>query len=241
MTNEILWLVMLLFNFGAILLAFRLWGRVGLLIFIPISAIIANIQVLKTVDLFGLEATLGNIVYAGGFLVTDILTENYGKKSAKIAVAIGFFSLIISTVFMYLAIQFIPSSQDWAQESLKTIFGFLPRVTIASLAAYLISQLHDIWAYDFWKKKAPHMKFIFLRNNLSTMVSQLIDTIVFTTIAFTSCFGLLKPVFEDNSIIISIFLTTYLMKWIVAALDTPFLYLATHWKQKGKIKEVFET
>lgn len=68
------------FNFGAIILAYRFWGKIGLFIWIPIASIVANIQVTKTIDLFGLTATLGNIVYAGSFLVTDILNENHGKR-----------------------------------------------------------------------------------------------------------------------------------------------------------------
>ena len=73
--NELLWLLMLVVNFGAILVVYRLFGKIGLFIWVPIAAITANIQVLKTVEIFGLTATLGNIVYATSFLVTDILSE----------------------------------------------------------------------------------------------------------------------------------------------------------------------
>ncbi|NLA98459.1 MAG: queuosine precursor transporter, partial [Spirochaetales bacterium] len=89
--NELFWFVMLLCNFTLIMFAFRRWGKLGLFIWVPISVIVANIQVTKNVMLFGLEATLGNIVYATGFLATDILTEFYGKKESAKAVAIGFF------------------------------------------------------------------------------------------------------------------------------------------------------
>ena len=92
MNNEILWLVMLLANFFLIILAYKLFGKWGLIMWIPISVIVANIQVIQTVELFGLVATLGNIVYASSFLVTDILSENYGKKEAQKAVWIGFYS-----------------------------------------------------------------------------------------------------------------------------------------------------
>src|SRR5690554_7687363 len=100
---------MLVLNFGAIMGAFRLWGRVGLLIWIPVSIIVANIQVTKTIEIFALEATLGNIVYATSFLATDILSECYGKQEAYKAVGIGFFSLVVMTLLMNVALLFKPA------------------------------------------------------------------------------------------------------------------------------------
>ncbi len=219
--NELFWLIMLAANFTAIMLCYRLWGKTGLYVWIPISVIIANIQVTKTVMLFGFEATLGNIVYATSFLATDILNENYGKRAAAKAVGIGFFSLIIMTLFMNLAILFEPSSSDFVHDSMTEIFSLMPRIALGSLAAYGISQMHDIWAYDYWKKKRPAASFIWLRNNASTMVSQLIDSVVFTVIAFYNVF--------PTSVLIQIIATTYVLKWVVAAADTPFIYLAKRW------------
>jgi queuosine precursor transporter len=227
MMNELLWALMLLINFIAIVIAYRLWGKTGLYIWIPIAAIVANIQVTKTVDLFGFTATLGNIVYAGSFLVTDILSENHGKKEAKRAVGIGFFSLIAMTFLMSLALLFQPHSSDFAHESLVTLFAPMPRIVMASLIAYGLSQLHDIWSYNFWKLRWPAKKYIWVRNNLSTMVSQLIDSVVFTLVAFYGVF--------PTAVLLEIVITTYLFKWIVAILDTPFLYLASNWNDKSKI------
>ncbi len=222
--NEIFWFLMLALNFGAILLIYRKFGKVGLYIWIPISTIIANLQVLKTVDLFGIEATLGNIIYATSFLATDILSENHGKKDAKKAVYFGFIAIICMTVFMQVALMFNPSDNDWANDSLVNLFSFMPRVALGSLAAYILSQLHDVKAYNFWKMKFPETKFIFIRNNLSTMVSQLIDTVIFTTIAFWGQFPM--------NVFLQILLSTYLFKFAVAALDTPLVYLAKSWKDK---------
>ena len=225
--NELLWGVMLLVNFSAILVSYRMWGKTGLYIWVPIAVMIANIQVTKTIHLFGLTATLGNIVYATSFLVTDILSENYGRKDAGRAVGIGFFALIVMTVLMNLALYFIPDGSDFAQGSLMTIFSIMPRIALGSLTAYGISQLHDIWAYDLWKRKFSDDKYLWMRNNFSTMVSQLIDTAVFTLIAFTGVF--------PWPVLLQIMITTYLLKWVVALLDTPFLYLAKRWKTGGII------
>ena len=218
LSNEFLWLLLLLANFTAILLAYRFFGKIGLYIWIPIATILANIQVLKMVDLLSIGVTLGNITYASSFLVTDILSENYGKKSARKAVFIGFFSLTATVIIMNLALMFKPNEFDFIQESLNNIFAILPRIALASLIAYGVSQMHDVWAYIFWKNLFPGVKFLWLRNNASTMVSQLIDSVIFTFIAF---WGLLP-----NSEFVQILITTYVLKWFVAAIDTPFLYLA---------------
>lgn len=233
--NEVLWLVLLVANFFCVLFAYRVFGKTGLYIWVPIATILANIQVLKMVDLLTIGVTLGNITYASSFLVTDILSENYGKKAAIKAVAIGFFSLLATVLIMNIALVFKPNEFDFIQESLKNIFSILPRIAFASLVAYGISQLHDIWAYEFWKKRFPSHQHLWLRNNASTMVSQLIDTLIFTFIAF---WGLL-PTNEFMQILVS----TYVLKWIVAFVDTPFLYIAKKLFLSGKIpvEEQLET
>ncbi|NOR25548.1 MAG: queuosine precursor transporter [Desulforhopalus sp.] len=229
LSNEVLWFFLLLANFSAILLAYRFFGKIGLYIWIPIATILANIQVLKMVDLLTIGVTLGNITYASSFLVTDILSENYGKKSAKKAVFIGFFSLTATVIIMNLALMFKPNEFDFIQQSLENIFALLPRIALASLIAYGVSQLHDVWAYNFWKNIFPSMKFLWLRNNASTMVSQLIDSLIFTFIAF---WGLLP-----QSEFVQILITTYVVKLIVAAIDTPFLYMARFMFNHSMIKE----
>lgn len=230
MNNELLWLVMLLANFLLIITAYRFFGKWGLIMWIPISVIVANIQVIQTVELFGLVATLGNIVYATSFLVTDILSENYGKEEAKKAVWIGFFSLIAMTLLMNMALLFQPLAGDefaqTAHGSLSTIFNLMPRIAVASLAAYLISQRHDVWAFHFWKKRFSADRHLWLRNNLSTMVSQLLDSTVFTLIAFWGVF--------ESSMLWEVFLTTYFLKFIVAAADTPFVYWSKYIFKKNK-------
>lgn len=222
MHNEILWLAMLLANFLLIIAAYKLFGKLGLIMWIPISVIVANIQVIQTVELFTLVATLGNIVYASSFLVTDILSENYGKEDAKKAVWIGFFSLIAMTLLMNLALFFNPLEGDEfagiTHEALSTIFKLMPRIAGASLLAYLISQRHDVWAFHFWKNRFPKDSQLWIRNNLSTMVSQFLDSVVFTLAAFWGVF--------ETGLLLEIFLTTYFLKWIVAAADTPFVYWA---------------
>lgn len=222
MNNELLWFVEILANFFLIILAYRLFGKWGLIMWIPVSVIVANIQVVQTVELFGFASTLGNVVYATSFLITDILSENYGKKESNKAVWIGFFSLISMTGLMNLALLYHPLANDeFAQvtrEATSTIFKLMPRIALASLTAYLLSQRHDVWAFHFWKRKFSGDHQLWIRNNLSTMVSQLIDSAIFVLIAFYGVF--------ETGILLEIFITTYFLKWIVAVADTPFVYWA---------------
>ena len=225
--NELFWILLLVVNFTAVMIAFKCWGKLGLYIWIPLSVVVANIQVTKTINLFGLEATLGNIVYASGFLVTDILSEAYGKKSSQRAVNIGFFSLLAMTCLMQIALLFIPSSSDIASGALNTIFSFMPRLALGSLAAYYISNFCDINIFEMFKKKTKG-KHLWIRNCGSTMLSQLIDSAIFTSIAFLGLF--------EMSVWWQILISTYLLKFLVAILDTPFMYLAKHWINTNQIK-----
>lgn len=233
MRNEYLWIIMLIVNFASIMFAYKKFGKIGLYIWVPISTLLANLQVVLFVDLFGFGTTLGNIMYAGGFLVTDILSENYGEKEARTAVKIGFFTMIAATLLMQIAIHFSPSGFDEAManhKSMKLIFGFMPRLMVAGLVAYGISQFHDIRAYNFWKKRFPATKHIWIRNNMSTLVSQFIDNFVFTAIAFWGVMPL--------EVLVEIFWSTYFIKFIVASADTPFVYLANYLKKKNRIEEI---
>lgn len=217
MSNELLWFLMMITNFIFIMTIYKLWGKQGLLCWIPVSVILANIQVVKLVSLFGITSTLGNIVYASAFLVTDILSENHGKEDAKQAVYIGFFSLIVTTVIMNLALQFTPHPDDFAQGAMETIFAIMPRLAVASLMAYGVSQLHDVWAFHWWRNKT-NGKHLWIRNNMSTLVSQALDSLIFTFVAFYGTLPL--------EALKEIFISTYLLKFIVAACDTPFVYWA---------------
>lgn len=223
MRNELLWFLMMFINFMCIIYSYKKFGKLGLYIWVPISTILANVQVVMLVKLFGMSATLGNILYAGGFLVTDILAENYGKKEAQLAVKIGFFSLIATTLIMQVAIKFIPLDIENSLilfDGVKNIFALLPRFAVASLIAYLISQNYDIFAYEFIRSKLSAKKYIWIRNNLSTMTSQLLDNAIFTIIAFYGVYS-----FDT---MFAIFISTYFIKFIVALCDTPFIYLACY-------------
>lgn len=219
--NELLFFLTILLNFCGILIAYKVFGKTGLFVWIGFATVIANIEVTKCVDMFGLSVTLGNVIYGTTFLATDILSEKYGGKEARKGVLIGFFTTVVFTVMSQVNLLFIPNSEDVVSEAMKTVFSFMPRICISSVIAYLISNMLDTFTYDAIKKHFPNQ--LWLRNNGSTMTSQLVDSFLFTIIAFAGVFDFLT--------IIELSLTTYAIKIIVAACDTPFLYIAKHIKE----------
>ncbi len=225
MENEILWFGLLFFNLIMVVLSYRLFGKIGLFVWTAVAVILANIQVMKTIEIFGLVTALGNVVYSSLFLVTDILNENHSRDDAQKAVWIGFFVLISMTVLMQITLQFIPHQSDMIHPHIVAIFQYMPRIAFASLVAYLLSQTHDVWLYSRLKKRLGS-RFLWLRNNVSTITSQLIDNSVFTLLAFAGVEGF------TWSVIAQIFFTSLILKGLVAVFDTPFMYWARSIKEK---------
>ena len=213
--NEFLWILTLIFSFCGVLLFYKLFGKVGLFVWISIATIICNIQTTKLIDIFGLETSLGTILYGSTFLATDIINEKYGKEQAKKTILMGFLVMIFMTSLMTIALLYIPSKSDFANESLKIIFTLNIRITIASICGFVISQLTDTVLYNMLKMK---FKGLWIRNNISTIISQLLDTIIFVVITYLGSIPI-------KSIAI-IACTMYVLKLFVAIFDTPFMYLS---------------
>ena len=229
MKNELLWILVFFIDFGLLMLFYKFLGKIGLFAWVAMATVIANIQVIKVIQLCGITATLGNVLYASIFLATDILSENYSKKDAAIAALIGFASMLALPLLMTFSLLFTPGEDDFSQEALQTLFGVVPCVVAGSAVAYIVSQLHDVWSYHFIKGRFPSTRLLWLRNNGSTLVSQLLDSLIFSTIAF---YGL-----YPTKIFLEIVLTTYLLKAVCALLDTPFIYLAKYLHSHHLIRE----
>lgn len=215
MSNELLFFITILANFAMVLVFFRFFKEKGIMAWVAIATVIANIECLKCCNILGLAVTLGNVIYGSMFLCTDILSEMYGRKTAQRAVFLGFFALVASTVMMQLALLFSPNEIDFASPHFEALFGLAPRICASSLVCFLLSNTLDTYLYDFYQKRNLP---VWVRNNGSTFISQLIDSTAFTFLAFWGVFPL-QGLFE-------LVITTYAMKAIIAALDTPFLYLA---------------
>ncbi len=153
-------------------------------------------------------------IYAVTFLCTDATCELYGKEESKRLVFGGFIANALAIPLIYLVVAW-PSQARFAEE-FNLVFGLVPRIIIASLIAYIISQTHDIHVY-LWYKRKTEGKYMWLRNNASTIVSQLIDSCLFITIAFIGV--------HPTSMVLSMIVYQWLVKIGIAILDTPFLYL----------------
>jgi uncharacterized integral membrane protein (TIGR00697 family) len=215
--NELYFLLWSLIAISGVLGAFRLWGRMGLYGVIGVYIVLANIFVVKQITLFGVAATGGNSLYGAIFLATDLLNEYWGEKEARRAVWFGWASAFMFLVATQAFLVFNPSDVDFAHDAMAGLFSLTPRIVVASLIAYLVSQTHDVISYQMWKRRTAG-RHLWLRNNASTWVSQLIDSSLFASIAFLGVF--------PGMVVLQIIVTTYLLKVIVAALDTPFLYLS---------------
>ncbi len=229
MYNEWLGLVAFLVTFILMVLMFRLFGKAGLYAWVAIGTIIANIQVLKTVDIFMISATLGNIMFASIYLATDVLNDIYGRKVAKRAVWLGFSSTLVMIIVMQISLAFQPSDADMAQNALKSIFDVVPRIAFASIIAYIIGQHIDVFVFNVIKRLFKSDRTFFIRAYGSTTFSSIFDTALFVLIAF---YGSLP-----NSVIFEIFITTYLLKLLSTILNVPFGYWAKSLYRKGKIKD----
>ncbi|SDE18680.1 hypothetical protein SAMN02799630_04980 [Paenibacillus sp. UNCCL117] len=230
---HVLWGVLfVLVHFGCFLLCYRFFGRSGLYAWVGIATILANIQVTKTIEMVGIVMTLGNTMYASIYLTSDLLNEKYGEKEARKAVWFGFFVMLVTMVTMKMTLMFTPQETDFAQSSLETIFGLLPRLALGSLTAFFVSQFLDVKIYSYLKRVFPKPGQLWLRNNGSTAVSQLVDTLIFCSIAFIGEYTL--------DVWVQILITTYIIKFIVSMASTPFLYIARSFRFKDEAARLLQ-
>ncbi len=176
--------------------------------------VISNILASKIVVLGPFTVPAGILAYSAIFLITDLLSEIWGKKEARQAVWAGFYANILLVVSVWIAMtwQAAPFALEFSGKFAE-VLALTPRIVLGSMTAYLLSQHHDVWAFHFWKEKTSE-KHLWLRNNASTIVSQFIDTVVFITIAFAG----VVPIFP-------LILGVYTAKITIALIDTPFMYL----------------
>jgi len=245
--TEVVWFIMLILCFLSILVFLRLFGYVGLYVYSAIAIIAANIQVLKQANFNFFSSinekiipfyepspiALGTILFASTFLCTDILSEYYGKEKARKNVLIGFCSFFLMTILMLVTIGIQPAEDEWVsmvQESLAILFTPMTSIFVASMIAYLISQYFDIWFFSYLKTVSSN-KLLWLRNNVSTAVSSLIDNTIFSIFAWI----ILNPnPFPLSDVIMTFILGVYLLRVFIAILDTPFIYLAKYFIPEEK-------
>lgn len=205
------------------MLFYRFLGVTGLYCWTVLATIAANIEVTILVDAFGMEQTLGNILFASTFLATDILSENAGRKAANKAVIIGIVTSVMFIIISQSWLLYTPNANDFAHPAIKSVFVNTPRLMVSSVAVYAIVQLFDVFAYHFiWSKTTKLLgdskKLLWLRNNAATMLSQLINSILYTLAAFWGIYS--------GETIFNIIVSSFVIYIFTSILDTPAVYIA---------------
>lgn len=232
MYNELFGVATFLVTFILMVAMYRMFGKQGLLAWVAIGTIIANIQVIKTVEIFGISATLGNVMFASIYLATDILNDIYGRKVAKRAVWLGFSSTFVMIIIMQMSLHFIPAPEDTAQNAFHAIFDVVPRIALGSIVAYIIGQHVDVFIFSLIKKLFSSDKTFIIRAYGSTIISSIIDTALFVSIAFIGSL--------PGMAVFEIFITTYVLKLVSTIFNVPFGYIAKSFYRKGKITKLDE-
>ncbi|MBQ2642343.1 MAG: queuosine precursor transporter [Eubacterium sp.] len=228
--NELLLIGSIFIIFGAELLFFKLFAKSGLYVFTAIATIAANIEVLIFIKAFGVDMTLGNVLFAATFLCTDIISEVYGKREARKAVTIGIITNITFVVFAQWWLLYTATNPE-TMTAMHAVFDQVPRVMIASLVVYIVVQYMDVFLYHKWwtltdKKFGDHKKYLWFRNNASTLVSQFLNTVLFNVFAFYGTVG--------KKELLSFIFVGYIIFVATSFADTPFVYLARKISEKGK-------
>jgi len=185
------------------------------------------------IEIFGsklFEISVGILPYPITFLITDLISEIYGKKRANDIVIVGIFASLFSLLIIFMASHVPSTSWSYVDDKLfNTVFGNSSIAVFASMLTYLFAQFVDIQIYHFWKRLTKG-KHLWLRNNFSTWFSQFVDT--FTIVLLLCSFGII-----DWANFKGLLISGFLFKVLIAVLDTPFLYLGVYlFRRRFKLK-----
>lgn len=190
--------------------------------------IVVNTVGSKIISLFGVRVSVGIFFMPVLFLVTDIVGEVKGHAHATLFVRYSILMLVILFVVTGLFIKITPHPSWELQQQYQQIFGMSMRMSLASLISFAVSQTIDVNIFLLFKKLSKD-RMLWLRNNLSTIVSQFIDTVIFMFIAFYH----ITPTFTA-AYVFSLIIPYWLFKALFALIDTPFCYLGVQWLKKER-------
>ncbi len=227
---EFLWVFTVFYDLTITIVLFRFFGLKGLFIAVSLGIMLANLQGGKVSDLniFGQTFTvsMGAIMYSGIYFATDLISEKYGRTEANKAVILGAISNVVIMFTLVLSTYYLPSnlasSSSKEHSAIETLPLYSPIFVIGSITAYLISQTFDVWIFHKIKKITGE-RYLWLRNNLSTLSSQALDTFIYTFVwVIAGELGLITA--------LSIALTKYIFKFFIAIIDTLFIYMVRNWE-----------
>ena len=238
---EAVWILLVLVCFSSVVILHRLFGQLGLSAYVVLAIIGANIQVLKAVQfrVFDEPVALGTVLFSSSYLATDILAELYGVQAARRTVFLGFATFFLFVVFMLVTIAFSPLTPEqagtdmaWAlpfHDHVAALFTPTPSLFVAGMIAYLSSQVLDIWIFDRLRRAADGKK-LWLRNNVSTAISALVDNLIFSVLAWIV---LKAEPLQWATVLTTYVFGTYVLRLVVALIDTPFAYAARAWRPRS--------
>lgn len=200
-------------------LSFRLLLLIGLFYG---SLLATNTITSKIMQWWVFVLSIGSVTYCATFLITDVINEVWGKRICFKLVLIGIPAQACMMIIYYIGI-YAPGASffpEVSQKAFEIVFGAVPRILIASWIAYMMSQTFDVWFFSKIKEWTQG-RFMWFRNNLSTPTSQLLDCLVFVTLAFAFTM--------PAKALVSMIFTTWIVKTLVAFGDTPFFYVLVKW------------
>ena len=220
--NEVLLVVEVVACFTSVVAITKVFGRQGLFVWMAIATILANLTTAKSVAYFGVDATLGTVLFCSVFLASDVLNERYGREVAARGVVFATIAAGAFIVAAFVANLYIPSEIDVASESMQLLFGLNIRINIASIVMFFISNIANVYLYSVIRKKT-NGRFLWLRNNVSSILCNCLENFLFMFLAFYGVYGIMD--------VLIIAATTSVIEITVGLLDTPFMY----WASKEKV------
>lgn len=213
--NELLFFLAIIAAFSCVVLVGKWFGEAGLVAWVAVSTILANIILPKQITLFGLDVTLGNVMFSSTYLCTDILSERLGLKRSRRAVFVGLTAALFFIGLSQFALWFVPNDFDIAHEAMKELFTISARVTAASVIMFFLANLCDVYLFEALRKKYP--KKLWLRNNVATIVCNCVENFALMLLGFWGVYD-----FKTCMIIAA---GTCVIEAIVGICDTPFVYI----------------
>lgn len=213
--NELLFFLGIIAVFSIVVLVGKYFGETGLIAWVAVSTILANIILPKQIRLLGLDVTLGNIMFSSTYLCTDILSEKVGIKSSRRAVYIGLVSALFFVGLSQVVLWFVPNEYDYAQGAMTELFAFSARVTLASMVMYFLANICDVYLFERLRKRFP--KQLWFRNNVSTIVCNCVENFGLMLLGFWGMYD-----FKTCMIIAA---GTCVIETVVGLCDTPFVYI----------------
>jgi uncharacterized integral membrane protein (TIGR00697 family) len=208
--------------------------KLNLLLALFTAVVIAvNLAGAKTTTIFGnINFSMGLVLFPLTFFIMDAVSEVYGKKKSREFMWVTLISQALVLVFILFAVNVPPSARFGpSNDAYVATFGTSIRIILASLTAYFLSQLGEIFSFFFIKERTKE-KYLWLRSDLSTTIGQAIDTFAFMFLAFY----MITPTY-DFWFVFSIAWPYYLLKLLLAYIGTPVVYLLVWWLKKGDEEE----